>query len=789
MKVGGWMGLSVWCVGVVVGAIAVCPREAASGQDAGARRARISVLRDHGGFSFRVAFGADRVTLKRTSYELPGKGAVLPAWGGAAVTIGEVRLGDGARRTGVKQSDHEHQVATYALGASGSATVVVSRLTPAVLVDSGDASFAFRGGGGGLTQVAFVSGGAAVVRSAKELTAAADAKVRLDEPWLLGWFGKGSPYRGYREAVDVHHEHFGPDKRYLASLRPRPLDVPILFRLEHRPTGIRLEGGTLMLRFATSAGKIAIMPPFGGRMLDPADTDKWAAGLPNSALARCRRWSAKLRDYPLSVTGTLSAEEGVAAAIVRQSFTWASFADDWRSPPVHAAPIPPMLATALGGGVNVEFRQNTKAIQPVDDWLMDTPGLAMTIKGCNGYDYFIGGLDQLIACPAARAPAAAAAPHVAALEKHVAEMIDAGHLAPLFYVYGGIGGAGPAYFYWANPAELAVAAAEAYPWLSPDLRHRLVEYLRAEWKANPPFAVSDAAYRRGANRAPYDVPWDDIGRGLAATMFREKARRGWCQFADLYGVAAYYELTGDREPPGLRRRCDKMMRDLLAGLDWALMTPIHRTRRVGFFRGVNYFDRNGQATCNGLLAGAIGLVRLGKRFGWRNEGQIGMCLLARSAVARVGQARYTAELHRRGLVDGEAKEDWRTLVHIDRRCALTLRGHLAAVVREDQETPPFIGLVPEVGRLLGRHARAECAIYLDHLDRSMSLWYLSEAPKQSASEQRLCPLQHKSGNVLAQYWVLGKRGEAFGRYVDTTRFKGDLYYIRNLAALIDSYGR
>jgi hypothetical protein len=494
-----------------------------------------------------VEFGADRVTLKRTSLELPDKGAVVPAWSGAALAIGEVRLGDAARRTGVTQNASDHQVATYALGAGESATVVLSRLTPAVLVDSGGASFAFQGGG--------------------------------------------------------------------------------------------------------------------------------------------------------------------------------------------------------------------------------------------------GGLDKLIARPAHAARAAGAAPHVAALEKHVAEMIDAGHLAPLFYVYGGIGGAGPAYFYWANPAELAVAAAEAYPWLSSGLQRRLKEYLRAEWEANPPFVVSDAAYRRGANRAPYNVPWQDIGRSLAATMFRERARRGWRQFADLYGVAAYYELTGDREPPGLRKRCGKMMRDVLAGQDWALMSPIHRKRRVGFFRGVNYFDRNGQATCSGLVAGAIGLVRLGKRFRWRDEREIGMYLLARFAVARVGQARYTAELRRRGLVNGEAAADWRTLVHIDRRCALTFRGHLAAVVREDQEAPPFIGLVPEVGRLLGRHARGECGIYLDHLDRSMPLWYVSEAPKQSASEQRLCPLQHKSGNVLAQYWVLGKRGEEFRRYVDVTRFRGDLYYIRNLAALIDSYGR
>ena len=43
------------------------------------------------------------------------------------------------------------------------------------------------------------------------------------------------------------------------------------------------------------------------------------------------------------------------------------------------------------------------------------------------------------------------------------------------------------------------------------------------------------------------------------------------------------------------------------------------------------------------------------------------------------------------------------------------------------------------------------------------------------------------GNVLAQHWVLGKTGDAVARYVDTTRFLGDLYHVRNLAAAIQSY--
>jgi len=116
------------------------------------------------------------------------------------------------------------------------------------------------------------------------------------------------------------------------------------------------------------------------------------------------------------------------------------------------------------------------------------------------------------------------------------------------------------------------------------------------------------------------------------------------------------------------------------------------------------------------------------------------------------------------------------------------RGPLEMGVHENQEIPPFNDLTEPVGRLLGRYAREQCRRYLDHLDYSMPLWYISEAPKQSATEHRTTPLQYYSGNVLAQYWILDKTKDGFTRYVDTTRFIGDLYYIRDLAAAIESYG-
>jgi hypothetical protein len=37
-------------------------------------------------------------------------------------------------------------------------------------------------------------------------------------------------------------------------------------------------------------------------------------------------------------------------------------------------------------------------------------------------------------------------------------------------------------------------------------------------------------------------------------------------------------------------------------------------------------------------------------------------------------------------------------------------------------------------------------------------------------------------------WVLGKKGEEFRRYVDATRFRGDLFRTQNLAAAIEACG-
>ena len=203
----------------------------------------------------------------------------------------------------------------------------------------------------------------------------------------------------------------------------------------------------------------------------------------------------------------------------------------------------------------------------------------------------------------------------------------------------------------------------------------------------------------------------------------------------------------------------------------------------------NYWTMQGSATYNRWCAGLIGSLRMARSSGWSHEEPLLYYLTARLMLARVGQSRYVSQMHARGLVRGPVETDDRAVSHIDAAKIVIARGPVDEVVNQDQEIPPFIDLVEPLGRLLGLCASEECAIYLDQLDKSMPLFFVSEAVKQSATEQHLSPLQHLNGNVLAQYWVLGKTGSAFARYVDTTRWRGDLYHIQNVAALLRGWTR
>jgi hypothetical protein len=713
----------------------------------------------------------------------------LDAYRGAKDTIFTVALADSASpKPQVRKDSRDCLDAVYQLDA-GRATLTINRLCPAILLDSPGKSVAFVSAAGP-DYIAFSRNGKPVVYATSKLADLPAEAFSFDEPWILVWFGDSSPARAHIHRHDVEDERGvskGPDG---FNKEPNVVDIPVLLRLEHRVRSIQWNSQRgLVLNFAAEVGKLTAMPLAGGRLFLPEQTKQWAAGLPAEITEACRRWSARLSDFPVSVVESFVADPAGGTVTIKQRFKWNSFEDDWHSKSVKAAPIPPMLGLALTGGAPVHFFSAGRSVRPIDYNFMDTAGLAMAVEGVDKYEYKITNVNDLLRVPTHK-PAVDGQTDAKLLqeklEKHVGQMVDAGHIAPLFYIYGGIGGTWFSHFYWGTSSELAQALAMAYPYLSGPLKTEVVEYLKSEWKLKPPFEFDPRHYLSGTPRTPYELPWKEMSRHVTYALGREADYRRSDYLFSLYGVDAYLRLTGEPPDSNLRATALDLATQMLRKQDWAIMGP-SRFRTIKDRHAVFYYNLQGAATYNRWLAGMIGFTRLAHRYGWADEEKLGYYLVAKLAMARVAQAHYVTQMYQRGLVRGRADSDNRTVLHIDTGCAVVGRGPMEVGVHQNQETPPFNDLVEEVGCLLGRYARSQCRIYLDQLDYSLPFWYISEAPKEQATEQRTTPLQYYSGNVLAQYWILGKRRSDFSHYLDTTRFLGDLYYIENLAAGIDSY--
>jgi len=749
------------------------------------------------GLALRVEIEPGRVTLRRPQDLIAFVRGLPGVYSGATDPLLAVALGEGS----VEQAEGSwvHQDYRH-VSPAGTARVIVSRLSPAVLMDIPEKTLRFMparaaasagtrerdqpaaaSAAGKLPRyLAAVEAGRAVVRKLSDLDR--QTPLRLDEPWVLVWFGSDTAARGHAEICDVDSKA-GTHKAAMGEPQC-PLDIPLLLRLEHRPSAVSVQNGQMVFEFAGPAGKVAGMPLFGRRVWLPEETEAWHTGLPEQVIQQCRLWSRWLRDFPLTVEETFEIEQAGDALLVREALQWISLKDDWQTPPVKAAPLPPMLAVALGGGVPVSFLVGGKPVRPADGNLMDFAGKMMAVEGAQGYAYRLEKLGEYLWRPHQPAAVVAEArPLQARLESQVAEMVSAGHLRPLFILHGGPG-SWNASWYWVGTPETAYVLARAYPYLSAELQAKVRQYVNREWQQYPPLELDGRYYTEGAPREPYAVEKMEQRSDVVRSRDESYRRRNF--WLDLYRIdTAASVIGGLPEDAKWRDRAAALAADLAGHLDWAILGPV-RLRELRSAHETRFTTLQGSAAYNAWLAGTIGCARLARKHGWHDQQRLACLLAGKLALARIAQARYVEEMHRMGLVRGKPEDDYRAVAHVDEHCTIVRWGPLTTVVAEDQEFPPFIDLVPEVGRLLADYARPQCAVYLNYLDYAAPYWYLSEAPKQSATEHHLCPLWHQSGNVPAQAWILGKAGKEFYRYVDATRFRGDLFTIQNLVTAIEA---
>ncbi|MCC7144826.1 MAG: hypothetical protein IT443_00110 [Phycisphaeraceae bacterium] len=162
----------------------------------------------------------------------------------------------------------------------------------------------------------------------------------LSESWLLCWFAGSQKWDLW--------------------------DVPVLVVLQHKPTAIQLSAQGLELSFPAQAGVVAVMPLFGYDKLPltpaaPTDspappnlagrnqsTQSWQTTLPPDVAARCRYFSRLVRAYPVYCHEQFALDG--SDVVIRFNFQWLQTPDDWHTPPLKLAPLPPTLGLAWWAG-------------------------------------------------------------------------------------------------------------------------------------------------------------------------------------------------------------------------------------------------------------------------------------------------------------------------------------------------------------------------------------------------------------------------------------------------------
>lgn len=333
------------------------------------------------------------------------------------------------------------------------------------------------------------------------------------------------------------------------------------------------------------------------------------------------------------------------------------------------------------------------------------------------------------------------------LAAEVAQMVKAGHLAPLPLI-GGIGFAsgsypwdlggakyGPYTLAWLNPADAITALSQAYPLLPADQQAPLRAYLRAELDAYPidSFEIGGAytaakpaegsTYYRGVRRERFTLP-PDVTYNLWPPLRPP--------IDNLYGLWAYANATGDWGYVQER---------------WATDSALYTS-----------FASRGTPDTYGQIGGLIGLARIARQLGHEPEAQA------------------AANLAVQGL---KAGSDFAAFVKTadDRRP----NGHATSYA-------VFSYLTPEVGAYLRDHSRDAVAAYVADATSAANLptWYLAWGEQTMGGENAFLPPDVAWQIFLAKADILNDTEQNLRRYLDQPWSVGDPYFIQKLVATIRS---
>jgi len=640
--------------------------------------------------------------------------------------------------------------------------VTLSRLTPAILLETNTGQLAIFGG---MPQPAkgirFAASDGRTV-AVGSLNGAKPNVGDLRKGWLLLFWGKMDPA--------VYDLGWG---RTAKIARDRH---PVLMIFSDNPVAIEAGSG-LVIKFAARHVKVVLLPLGGIDFPRGDEQEKWDSGLPEDVVERCDWWAARLSAYPETVREGCSYDAATDRVSVIEQIRHVKVRDG----AVLCAPVPPTLALAAASEFPVKYSS------PVTDCHHRTAyGPYMVVDKVDCYAWSVAGLskyvfDRQVVGPSTSESRALEEELAAEMDKVLAEE----YLAPWVYETRRFGPQGDVY--WRQPWETDYFLAQVMPVLDPDRRAKVAFNLKAFNQRFPMFEVAAMPTWTGPRRERYnagkDKYYEQIGNPQKITL------------AAARGMADYFEVTAQRPAPEVWQRLSRLLRDSLDGADWATgfwcldrapeLPPQARTVGMDLELPTKIVNRR--------IGEIAGLLRMAKMCGQRDmDAALAWGRLTRELALRLALAKYarwilppdgpvplTPRWNAREGADqvrtmnqfevnlNDDTQDWRKSVYV-----------------------AFLDMGPEAARFLADYAREECVAFLEAVDRSWPQWHLANMTSEIGGDSSAGLVQPVNSYALFMAWAWIKKDapENLKRRLDVSWLdRGDFFYMHKLAETAKAY--
>ncbi len=340
------------------------------------------------------------------------------------------------------------------------------------------------------------------------------------------------------------------------------------------------------------------------------------------------------------------------------------------------------------------------------------------------------------------------------LETEVSKIISAGHLKPSFLTFGLITPDLKSKLddygshYWHNPGETHLVLLRALPHLSENIQQQVRAYLQNEMANYSPITYSHIGWTSGASRDPYPHPPIDAKLftiNFGPTQFSSFS--GWSQPPHNIYAVWKYAAAGLDNPTSLFTQVQSKLK--------ATITQNKSNLTDSYLSGYPHVH-------NAYIAGYIGYIELAKLAGQPST---------------VYQA-HQAELDR--LLALRAQN--LTLFPIPPSGYAVDHGYFDTMITAWN----FMYLTPELADYLATNAQTQVSTIIDSYKVIAPYWMVA-INGETQGENTLMPYQQTHSLFQAIAQVKNAPRQELSKYLDTPIVPvGDLYYIDNLVAVIES---